>query len=177
MKRRTFLAGSGLAGPAMAFLADAEAPAEAPATRWEKSAQRKREITQGIVWPNHEDLAFLLRRGGNPEDVVEHYEAQHDPANIPRMAAAGIRYARIHFYKGLGLQAEGPEIERSRRTVALMKVGTRGRSETGRVAPPGSTHRGPRTKATSGAGCVVGAGTQIRCGPPLPCRPRGHSTT
>ena len=124
MKRRTFLAGSGLAGPAMAFLADAEAPAEAPATRWEKSAQRKREITQGIVWPNHEDLAFLLRRGGNPEDVVEHYEAQHDPANIPRMAAAGIRYARIHFYKGLGLQAEGPEIERTRRSwSAVQKPG------------------------------------------------------
>jgi hypothetical protein len=36
------------------------------------------------------------------------------------MAAAGIRYARIHFYKGLGLQAEGPEIERTRRTVTLM---------------------------------------------------------
>lgn len=66
MKRRTFLA-----VPALA-LADADAPAAAPVTRWEKSAQHKRELTQGIVLPNHEDLAFLLRRGGNPEDVVEH---------------------------------------------------------------------------------------------------------
>jgi len=116
MKRRTFFQ-TALAAPA-AFLEATEA--DTGPTRWEKSAQQKRELTKGIVWPNHEDLAFLLRRGGNSDDVVEHYEAQHDPANFPRMAAAGIRYARIHFYKGLGLAAEGPEIDRTRKVASLM---------------------------------------------------------
>jgi hypothetical protein len=120
MKRRTFIE-SLTAGPVLASSAfAAEAAAETLETRWQKSAQHKREITQGVVWLNHEDLAFLLRRGGNPEDVVEHYEAMHDPENIRRMAAAGTGVALIHFYKGLGLQYEGPEIERTRRTVALM---------------------------------------------------------
>jgi hypothetical protein len=116
MKRRSFLQSS-LALPAAPFFAQAAEPAE---TRWAKSARQKRELTQGIVWPNHEDLAFLLRRGGNSEDVVEHYEAMHDPANIRRMADAGVRYARIHFYKGLGLTAEAAEIDRTRRAAALM---------------------------------------------------------
>ncbi|HUA62971.1 MAG TPA: beta-galactosidase [Verrucomicrobiae bacterium] len=118
MKRRTFL-NSMAAGPFLASAAPAVADESAP-TRWEISAARKRDLTKGVTWFNHEDLAFLLRRGGNPEDVVEHYEAMHDSDNIRRMAAAGCRYGRIHFYKGLGLQAEGPEIERTRRTVALM---------------------------------------------------------
>jgi len=116
MKRRTFLS-TALALPAVAAAQTDSAPA---LTRWAKSAQRKRELTQGIAWPNHEDLAFLLRRGGNPDDVVEHWEAQHDPENFQRMAAAGIRYCRLHFYKGLGLAAEAPEIEKTKRTAAVM---------------------------------------------------------
>lgn len=116
MKRRQFMQ-SLAAAPALARFGYG---AEETLTRWEKSAMQKRELAKGIVYPNHEDLAFLLRRGGNADDVVEHYEAMHDPANIRRMAAAGMRYARIHFYKGLGLAYEGPEIERTRRTVALM---------------------------------------------------------
>jgi len=118
MRRRTFLQ-SLTAGPALASPVVAAAVESTP-TRWEQSAQRKRDMTKGIVWPNHEDLAFLLRRGGNSDDVVEHYEAMHDPENIRRMAAAGIGYARIHFYKGLGLAYEAPEIDRTRRAVALM---------------------------------------------------------
>ncbi len=120
MKRRTFL-NTLTAAPFVApFAASAASPDDTSQTRWEISAAKKREMTKGVTWFNHEDLAFLLRRGGNPDDVVEHYEAMHDPDNIRRIAAAGCRYGRIHFYKGLGLQAEGPEIERTRRTVALM---------------------------------------------------------
>ena len=107
-----------MALPAVPYFA--QAAAETGPTRWQKSAQHKRELTQGVVWTNHEDLAFLLRRGGNSENVVEHYEAMHDPENIRRMGAAGIRYGRIHFYKGLGLAAEGPEIDRTRRAAVLM---------------------------------------------------------
>ncbi len=98
----------------------AEAAAGPAESRWAETAARKKELTAGVTWFNHEDLAFLLRRGGNPEDVVEHYEAMHDPENIRRIAAAGCRYGRLHFYKGLGLRYEAPEIERTRRAVALM---------------------------------------------------------
>lgn len=119
MKRRTFLE-TLTAGPMLASASAAVAADAPPETRWAKSAARKKEMTQGVTWFNHEDLAFLLRRGGNPEDVVEHYEAMHDPANIAKMAAAGCSYGRIHFYKGLGLEYEKPEIERTRKAAAEM---------------------------------------------------------
>jgi hypothetical protein len=66
MKRRTFIQ-SLTAGPVLASSGSVAAAADAAPPRWEKSAPGKREITSGIVWPNHEDLAFLLRRGGNSE--------------------------------------------------------------------------------------------------------------
>lgn len=96
-------------------------PMIAAPTRWAQQAQAAQESTKDVVWPSHEPLAFLLRRGGNAADVAEAYERQHDPENIRRMAAAGVTYGgMLHFYKGLGLAAERVEIEKTKAVGALM---------------------------------------------------------
>jgi hypothetical protein len=89
-------------------------------TRWARSAARKREFTKGVSWPDHEPINFLLRRGTHFEDQAEIYERQHDPGNIRKMAEAGVRYGRLHFYKGFGLQYEKPDIDKTRLAAALM---------------------------------------------------------
>jgi lysophospholipase L1-like esterase len=101
-------------------------PAEPPPsasgrTKWERRANEKQALTKGATWFNHEPLAFLLRRGGgNSDTIVEDYERQHEPEQIRRLAAAGVSHAGlIHFYKGLGLKAEGPDIDKTRRTVEV----------------------------------------------------------
>ncbi len=89
-------------------------------TRFEKSAAGKQEIAGRIVWPNHEPLVFYLRRGGMAENWPEIYERQHAPENIQLMADAQVKYGRLHFYKGLGLEMEMPEIRKSMRMSELM---------------------------------------------------------
>jgi len=90
-------------------------------TRYEKSAAAKQKIAAQIVWPNHEPLVFYLRRGRMAENWPEIYERQHTPGNIQLMADAGVRYGRLHFYKGLGLAMEMPEIRNSMRMARLMR--------------------------------------------------------
>src|SRR5689334_6310419 len=95
-------------------------PAGHAETRWERSARRKQEITKQVSWPNHEPLVFYLRRGRRPENWPEIYERQHSPENIKAMADAGVRYGRLHFYKGFGLETEMPEIRKTQQMADLM---------------------------------------------------------
>jgi hypothetical protein len=89
-------------------------------TRWERQAREKREMTQNVIWPSHEPLMFSLRRGNHPEDLPEIYERQHSPENIEQMAKAGVRFGRLHFYKGLGLVMEADEMRKSQQMADLM---------------------------------------------------------
>ena len=84
-------------------------------TRWARSARENRKLTENITWLTHEPVAFLMRRGDHFDDEPERYERMADPANIKRMADAGVRYAMIFFYKGFGLEYERPAMEQSRR--------------------------------------------------------------
>jgi hypothetical protein len=101
--------------------ASGQTPAETPAqTRWERSAQQKRERLKDVTWLTHEPLEFLLRRGDHFDDEPEDYERMCDPENLKRMAAAGVRYGRLFFYKGFGLGYERPNIEKARRAAEIM---------------------------------------------------------
>jgi hypothetical protein len=89
-------------------------------SRFEQRARKKQEIARKITWPSHEPVFFMLRRGNHPEDFLEFYERQHAPENIQLMADAGVRYGRLHFYKGLGLEMEMPEIMKSKQMADMM---------------------------------------------------------
>jgi hypothetical protein len=93
---------------------------ESAETRWAKSARRKREMTRDVVWLTHEPIEFLLRRGDHSDNEAEHYQRMLDPENIKRMAAAGVTYGRIFFYKGFGLEFERPHMEQARQAARLM---------------------------------------------------------
>lgn len=99
----------------------AQAPSEGTApTRWQRSAQKKRELTRGVTWLTHEPLAFLARRGDHFDDEAGRYERMYDPENLKRMAAAGVRFGRLHFYKGFGLEYEREDMEKGRRAAEIM---------------------------------------------------------
>lgn len=94
--------------------------ASVASTRWERSAQKKREQTRGIVWTTHEPIDFLLRRGEHEADIEEHYATMLSPANIQRMADAGVRWGRLFFYKGFGLQYERPAMDQAKKVADQM---------------------------------------------------------
>ncbi len=106
-----------LAVAALLAVAPASARAE---TRWERTAREKREIAKSVIWPSHEPLMFSLRRGGHSEDLPDIYERQHAPGNLQDMARAGVRFGRLHFYKGMGLQMEAEEMAKSLRMAGIM---------------------------------------------------------
>jgi len=89
-------------------------------TRWQRLADSKRELAKDVVWLTHEPLVFLLRRGGHYDDEVERYKRMYEPGNLERMAAAGVRFGRVFFYKGLGLEYERPFMEQSKRAAEIM---------------------------------------------------------
>jgi hypothetical protein len=89
-------------------------------TRWERRAQRKRELTSEVVWLTHEPLGFLLRRGDHFDDEPAHYRRMLEPDNVKRMRAADVVYGRIFFYKGFGLDYEKPDMEKAKRAADLM---------------------------------------------------------
>ena len=89
-------------------------------TRFEKSSRKKQQIAEQIVWPRHEPLIFYLRRGRTMENWPEIYERQHAPENMRLMKEVGVRYGRLHFYKGFGLDMEMPEIRKSHQMADLM---------------------------------------------------------
>src|ERR1700729_4163912 len=76
-------------------------PSAAPTlTRWQTRANQKRELAKGITWLTHEPIEFIIRRDGNNPNLAQHYQRMCDPENIKQMAAAGVRWGRIFFYKG-----------------------------------------------------------------------------
>ena len=89
-------------------------------TRWARSAQKKREQTRGVVWTTHEPIDFLLRRGEHEADIEEHYATMLSPANIQKMADAGVKWGRLFFYKGFGIEYERPAMEQSKRVADQM---------------------------------------------------------
>lgn len=131
LNRRKFLA-LGSASAAATVTKTAECQAEQlqkalsssgviSAVRWQREAERKSELAKGITWMTHEPLYFIRRRGGDHYvDEAEIYEQMYEPENIRRVAAAGVRYALIHFYKGFGLAYERKQIEKTRRAAELM---------------------------------------------------------
>jgi hypothetical protein len=89
-------------------------------TRWQLWAEKKRELAKGITWLTHEPIEFLIRRGDKTPDLAEHYRLMCDLENIKRMAAAGVRWGRIFFYKGFGLQFEKAHVDVARRVADQM---------------------------------------------------------
>lgn len=106
---------------ALWLLAPMSAPADptnssgANLTRWERSANANRQLTENITWLTHEPLDFLLRRGDHADDEPARYARMGDPANLKRMTDAGVRYAMIYFYKGFGLEYERASMQQSKR--------------------------------------------------------------
>jgi len=98
----------------------AQAPSDAAQTRWQRSAQQQRELAGGVISLTHEPLDFLLRRGDHFDDETARYEHMYDPDNLKRMAAAGVRWGRLYFYKGFGLQYERTNMDKHVRAAALM---------------------------------------------------------
>ena len=87
-------------------------------TRWQISAEKKQQLVKDVIWTTHEPLEFLLRRGDHFDDEPARYAHMYDPENFKRMAAAGVRSARLYFYKGFGLEYERPNMERDIRAAA-----------------------------------------------------------
>jgi hypothetical protein len=74
----------------------------------------ERALLARVVWPSHEPLAFLRRRGGQTRNCQELYERYHQPENVAalaRLLGPGGMYT-IHFYKGMGLKHEAEEMAR-----------------------------------------------------------------
>jgi hypothetical protein len=89
-------------------------------TRWEILARQQNEASEGVTWLTHEPLDFLLRRGDHFDDEPENYQKMCEPENLKHMAAAGIRYGRLYFYKGFGMEYERTNMEQAKATAALM---------------------------------------------------------
>jgi hypothetical protein len=89
-------------------------------TRWQRRADQKRELAKGITWLTHEPIEFLIRRGDKTPDLAQHYRLMCDPENIKQMATAGVRWGRIFFYKGFGLQYEKAHMDIARRVADQM---------------------------------------------------------
>src|SRR5579872_6833028 len=131
MNRRDFIGSlaGGVAAAGVAELPVSTANAEArresqtPRTesRFERSARQKNEVAEKITWPTQEPMEFMLRRGNHGEDILETYNREYEPDNVQLMADAGVRcYKRLEFYKGLGLDVEMPEIQKTQRMAELM---------------------------------------------------------
>ncbi|MCX7590836.1 MAG: beta-galactosidase, partial [Kiritimatiellae bacterium] len=68
-----------------------------------------------------EPMAFRLRRGGCPEDIEEQYARFFTEEKAAEIAAAGYTFVETAFFKGMGLEYERPEWERSKRFLACLK--------------------------------------------------------
>ena len=71
-------------------------------------------LLKRVVWPSHEPLAFLRRRGGLARGHEDDYERYHTAENVEILAkllGPGGTHI-IHFYKGMGLKHEAEEMER-----------------------------------------------------------------
>ena len=72
------------------------------------------DLLRRVVWPSHEPLAFLRRRGGMTRGYEADYERYHTPENVAILARllGPSAILTIHFYKGMGLKHEEEERER-----------------------------------------------------------------
>lgn len=127
MDRRKFTALLGAVSGAAAYgrsvLPDlaAQTPSRQTAmTRWARRAAQQHESAREVTWLTHEPIEFLLRRGSHGVDEQAHYARMVEPENVKRMAAAGVQYGRIFFYKGFGLEYERAHMEQARRVADLM---------------------------------------------------------
>jgi hypothetical protein len=131
VSRRAFLARTGAAALGWQLLNDGVLPAAdvpaanstrspRPVTRWQQRADKKRRLAANITWLTHEPIEFLLRRGDRTPDLAGHYRRMCEASNIKQMAAAGVRWGRIFFYKGFGLQFEKAHMDVARRVVDQM---------------------------------------------------------
>ncbi|MGQ9662506.1 MAG: hypothetical protein ACUVWX_09250 [Kiritimatiellia bacterium] len=66
-------------------------------------------------------MTFRLRRGGGPEDIEEQYARFFTEENAEKIAAAGYTFVETAFFKGLGLEYERSEWERSKRFLGWLK--------------------------------------------------------
>jgi hypothetical protein len=89
-------------------------------TRWARIAAQKQEATSNVTWLTREPIEFLLRRGTHDADEPAHYPRMLDPGNLKRMAAAGVQYGLIFFYKGFGLDYERNHMEQARHAADIM---------------------------------------------------------
>jgi len=92
----------------------------APPTRWQRAAAPKQELLKEIVPLSHEPLDFLLRRGDHFDDEASRYQRMYDPENLKRMADAGVRWGRLYFYKGFGLEYERENMRKDVQAAARM---------------------------------------------------------
>ena len=86
----------------------------------------KSEIILDGPLPPHEPLAFMRRRGACYVDIAEVYDHQYSEAEAKRLAECGHTFIEICFFKGIGLEAEKLEMERTKRFIKyLQKYGVR----------------------------------------------------
>jgi Beta-galactosidase len=102
-----------LAGATQAAAADAT-------TRWAQVAAQHSEAAKDVTWLTHEPLIYLLRRGDHSDEEAARYDRMVEPENLKRMADAGVKWGRIFFYKGFGLEYEKPHIEKAKRAAETM---------------------------------------------------------
>ena len=79
-----------------------------------RTFDREDALLKRVVWPSHEPLAFLRRRGGLTRGYEADYERYHTPANtkiLGQLLGPGGMHI-IHFYKGMGLKHEAVEMRR-----------------------------------------------------------------
>ncbi len=89
-------------------------------TRWERSALEKKQLAREVVWTTHEPPEFLQRRGDHFDDEAAHYAQMYTAENLQRMADAGVRWGRLYFYKGFGLEYERANMEKTKAAAAIM---------------------------------------------------------
>ena len=80
------------------------------------------QLLKDVLWPSHEPLQFMRRRGGMRHDYEIYYENYHKSENVKRwrklFGPGGL--LRLHFFKGMGLKIEREEIDRTIEVARLM---------------------------------------------------------
>jgi len=83
-------------------------------TATRQTHESEEQLLKRVIWPSHEPLAFLRRRGGLARGCEADYERYHTAANTKLLAQllgpGGM--CLLHFYKGMGLKHEAAEMRR-----------------------------------------------------------------
>jgi hypothetical protein len=96
----------------LAALAAAAIAQDVPRASW---------IDNGLIdaGGNHEPTLFVIRRGGQRLDAAEQNDAAESEESLRRLKEQGIEVFHTHFYKGFGMAAEMPGMEKTRNTAAI----------------------------------------------------------